>query len=129
MVNGRMIAAVVLLASAIGLLSGAREARVPGGARTLVANAPEAGVIAMAGPGPGRIRVLFARNGGMVLQREISVPGAGEVRELSLSADGNDLFVATDTTAYALSTRTGHVEAQALATGDARGPQGRDVEG
>jgi len=128
-VNGRIIAAVVLLTSAIGLLSGVREARVPGGARTLVANAPEAGVIAMAGPGPGRIRVLFARNGGMVLQREISVPGAGEVRELSLSADGNDLFVATDTAAYALSTRTGHVEAQTLATGDARGPQGRDVEG
>ncbi len=63
---------------------------------------------------------MFARNGGMVLLREISVPGAGQVRELSLSADGSDLFVATDASAYAFSTRTGCVEAQALAAGDLR---------
>ncbi len=132
-----MLVATVLLASAIGLLggSGAREARVTGGTTTLVASAPEAGLIAIAGPVPGRIRVLFARNGGMVLLREISVPGAGQVRELSLSADGSDLFIATDASAYALSTRTGCVEAQALAAGDLRhGAQewpapGRDVQG
>ena len=132
-----MLFAMALLASAIGLLGGwgAREARVTGGATTLVANAPEAGLIAIAGPVPGRIRVLFARNGGMVLLREISVPGAGQVRELSLSADGSDLFVATDASAYAFSTRTGCVEAQALAAGDLRHAAqespapGRDVHG
>jgi len=122
-----VIAVMVLTAGAIGVVGGwgAREARVSQGAPTIVASAPEVGLIAIAGPVPGRIRVLFARNGGMVLLRDISVPGAGQVRELSLSADGGDLFVATDATAYALSTRTGTVEAQALATGDPRrGPRG-----
>jgi len=117
-----MLAATVLLASAIGLLVGwgAREGRVANAVPMLVAKAPEAGLIAIAGPVPGRIRVLYARNGGMVLLREIRVPGAGQVRELSLSADGRDLFVATDATAYAMSTCTGRVEAQTLATDDAR---------
>ena len=106
---------------AIGLLVGwgAREGRVGNAVPMLVAKAPEAGLIAIAGPVPGRIRVLYARNGGMVLLREIRVPGAGQVRELSLSADGRDLFVATDATAYAMSTCTGRVEAQTLATDDA----------
>jgi hypothetical protein len=115
------IGATVLLAGAIGLLVGlsAREPAVTAGAPTLIANAAEAGLIAIAGPVPGKIRVLYARNGGMVLLREISVPAGAQVRDLSLSADGNDLFVATDATVYAMSTRTGCVEAQALATGGA----------
>jgi hypothetical protein len=74
----------------------------------------------MAGPVPGKIRVLYARNGGMVLLREISVPPGGDVRELALSADGRDLFVATQVSSYALSTRTGRVEAQALAAAASR---------
>jgi hypothetical protein len=79
-----MIAAVALLASAIGLPGGwsPREVRVAQGATTLIASAPEAGLIAIAGPVPGRIRVLFARNGAMVLLREISVPGTGQVRPM-----------------------------------------------
>jgi hypothetical protein len=97
----------------------------PGGAATLVASAPEAGLIAMAGPVPGRIRVLYARNGGMILLREISVPPGGDLRELALSADGKDLFVATQASAYALSTRTGRVEAQALAVQASRYVAGR----
>jgi len=122
-----VIAVMVLMVGAIGVVGGwgARQARVAQGAPTIVASAPEVGLIAIAGPVPGRIRVLFARNGGMVLLRDISVPGAGQVRELSLSADGGDLFVATDASAYALSTRTGAVEAQALATRNPRqGPRG-----
>ena len=115
-----MIAAIVFLVGAVALLVGlgAREARVTGVSPTRCASAPEAGLIAIAGPVPGRIRVLYARNGGMVLLREISVPGGAPVRDLSLSADGSDLFVATGATAYAMSTRTGRVEAQALAAGD-----------
>jgi hypothetical protein len=77
-------------------------------------------VIAIAGAVPGRIRVLYARNGGMVLLREISVPSGGDVRDLALSADGKDLFVAAGASVYALSTRTGQVEAQALAATDTR---------
>jgi hypothetical protein len=95
-----------------------------GAAAKLVASAPEAGLIAIAGPVPGKIRILYARNGTMVLLREISVPPGGDVRELALSADGKDLFVATEASGYALSTRTGRVEAQALAA-DARHVAGR----
>ena len=59
-----MLAATVVLASAIGLLMGwgAREGRVGNAVPMLVAKAPEAGLIAIAGPVPGRIRVLYARN-------------------------------------------------------------------
>jgi len=132
-----MLATVALLASAIAVPGGwsARGALLAQDATTLIASAPEAGLIAIAGPVPGRIRILFARNGAMVLLREISVPRAGQVRELSLSADGKDLFVATDATAYALSTRTGCVEAQTAVAGDPShgvrewGPRSRDAQG
>lgn len=86
-------------------------------ARPLVAEAPEAGVMAIAGPVPGTVRVLYTRNGGMVLVRELRLPAGAIVRELSLSADGTDLFIATDTVAYAASTRSGRIEPLALATG------------
>lgn len=115
-----LVAGAIILLGALGGEMGARESAA--GSPPLVASAPEAGVIAIAGPVPGRIRVLYARNGAMVLLREISVPETAQIRELSLSADGRDLFVATDVAAYALSTRTGRIEAQALATSE-----GRDV--
>src|SRR5258708_27362767 len=88
MVKRRLtIVAMVLLASAMCLLLGAaaRQTGVAGGATNLVANAPEAGLLAIAGPVSGRIRVLFARNGGVGLLREISVPGSGHGAALSLS--------------------------------------------
>jgi len=84
-------------------------------ARPVVAEASEVGIIAIAGPVPGTVRVLYARNGGMVLVRELRLPKGAEVCELSLSADGNDLFIGTDTVAYAASTRNGRIEPLALA--------------
>lgn len=102
-----------VIALAVGLGGHVRPA--PVAAPPLAASAPEAGLIAVAGLVPGKIRVLYARNGGMVLLREISVPAGGDVRELALSADGKDLFVATEASGYALSTRTGRIEAQAVA--------------
>ena len=82
--------------------------------------AAEAGLIALAGPVRGRVRILYARNGGMVLLREISVPAGETVRELSLSADGRDVFVATEANGYAFCTRTGQLEAEVLARTDDR---------
>lgn len=112
------IPAIVLTAlAAVGGVTLSLTPSRGSGPSALVATAPEAGVIAIAGPVPGRIRVLYARNGGMVLLREITLPAAATVRELALSADGSDLFVATDAVAYAVSTRTGRVEAQVLAAG------------
>jgi hypothetical protein len=115
-VTAAAVAGVISLAVALG--APARPA--PEAVATLAASAPEAGLIAIAGPVPGTIRVLYARNGGMVLLREISVPPGGDVRELALSADGKDLFVATEASRYALSTRTGRVEAQAVAADTSR---------
>jgi hypothetical protein len=76
----------------------------------------EAGMIALPASRPDRIRLVYARNGGMVLLREIAVPGP--VREVSLSADGRDIFVLTDDNAYTLSTRTGRIEAQLVAAAE-----------
>src|SRR5437763_14617028 len=89
-------------------------------ARTAEATAPEAGIMALIGPVRGRIRVLYARNGAMVLLREISIPDGGPVREISLSADGRDLFVRTEAGAYAFSTHTGRIEAQSLLAAEDR---------
>jgi hypothetical protein len=115
--------AVAGLLAALGL---AGRSVSPAGqdASTIRSTAPEAGMIALAGPARGRIRVLYARNGGMVLLREISVPEAAPVRELSLSADGRDLFVATDANAYTFSTLTGRIEAQSFVAADDRGHAG-----
>jgi hypothetical protein len=89
-------------------------------ARPVAAEAPEAGIMAIAGPVPGTVRVLYVRNGAMVLMRELRLPEGSEVRELSLSADGTDLVIATDTVAYAASTRSGRIAPLALATGSRR---------
>jgi hypothetical protein len=115
--------AAAALVAALGL---AGRTASPAGedASTIRSNAPEAGMIAVAGPVRGQIRLLYARNGGMVLLREISVPEAAPIRELSLSADGRDLFVATDASDYAFSTLTGRIEAQSFVAADGRGHAG-----
>ena len=83
----------------------------------VAAEAPEVGIMAIAGPVPGTVRVLYARNGAMVLMRELRLPKGTEVRELSLSADGTDLVIGTDTLAYAASIRNGRIESLGLAAG------------
>ena len=108
------IAAVAVLAASI-VVAGRATVRLLPGASAGVAT-PEAGLIALPAAHPDRVRLIYARNGGMVLVREITVPGP--VREVSLSADGRDLFVSTDDNAYTLSTRTGRVEAQLIAAAD-----------
>ena len=81
----------------------------------LVTEARDAGIMAIAGPVRGTVRVLYARNGSMVLLREIRLPVGTTIRELSLSADGGDLFIGTGAVGYAVSTRTGRIEAWGLA--------------
>jgi hypothetical protein len=84
------------------------------------ASAPEAGMIAVPGSRADRVRLLYAKNGGMALVREISVPG--KVRTISLSADGRDVFVSTDDNAYTVSTRTGRIEAELVVATEAGAP-------
>lgn len=108
-------------------LSACAERQAEPGSRAahpLVAEAPEAGMMAIAGPAPATVRVLYTRNGGMALARELHLPAGAIVRDLSLSADGADLLIATDTVAYAASTRSGRVEPLTLAAAIKR--PGRD---
>jgi hypothetical protein len=108
------IAAVAVLAASIVVGGRVAMRPLPGGSAG--AAAPEAGLIALPAAHPDRVRLVYAQNGGMVLLREIAVPGP--IREVSLSADGRDLFVSTDDNAYTLSTRTGRIEAQLIAAAD-----------
>ena len=106
------------LAALTVMIAGCADRAVDAGAcaaRLLVAEAPEVGMVAIAGPVPATVRVLYARNGGMVLLRELRLPAGAVVRELSLSTDGTDLLIQTDTVAYAASTRSGRMERLALA--------------
>jgi hypothetical protein len=66
----------------------------------LVAQAPDAGVIAIGAQGSGTVRVLFARRGSMVLLKSIRLPAGQTVTSLSLSADGRDLVIGTESLAY-----------------------------
>ena len=108
------IAAVAVLAASIVVAGRVTMRPLPGASAGVAA--PEAGLIVLPSAHPDRVRLVYARNGGMVLVREITVPGP--VREVALSADGRDLFVSTDDNAYTLSTRTGRIEAQLIAAAD-----------
>jgi hypothetical protein len=115
-----LITAASALALAAALVVYPGTGALPGASRTAESTAPDAGIIALAGPVPGRLRVLYARNGAMVLMREIRVPDGGPVREISLSADGRDVFVATEESTYTFATRTGRIEAQSLLAAEDR---------
>jgi len=66
----------------------------------IIAQAPDSGMMAIAGQRSGTIRVLFARNGGMVLIKDIRLPAGQAVMDLSLSADARDLVIGTESTVY-----------------------------
>jgi hypothetical protein len=71
----------------------------------LVAQAPEAGMMAIATPGSTRVRVLYVRGGSMVLLRELRLRAGDTVTGVALSADGDDLVIDTARSAYMMSTR------------------------
>lgn len=66
----------------------------------IVARAPDASIIAIAGQGSGTVRVMFARNGGMVLIKAIRLPAGQTVTSLAVSADGRDLVIGTQSITY-----------------------------
>lgn len=108
------VVAVAVLAASVVVAGRVAMRPLPGASAGVAA--PEAGLIALPAARPDRVRLVYARNGGMVLLREITIPGP--VREVSLSADGRDLFVSTDDNGYTLSTRTGRIEARLVAAAD-----------
>ena len=79
---GAMLA-VALMSSMAGCSSTPGEMTAP-----IVAQAPEAGIMAIAANGSGTVRVLFARRGSMVLIRDIRLPRGQAVRGMAVSADG-----------------------------------------
>ena len=109
-----IVAVAVLAATLVG--AGRTVMRAFPSSAAARAAVPEAGLIALPAARPDRVRLVYAQNGGMVLLPEIAVPGP--VREVSLSADGRDVFVSTGDNAYTLSTRTGRIEAQLVAAAD-----------
>jgi hypothetical protein len=114
--GGALLAiAVAAVAAVLGGCADRPADPIAAVAPVLVTEARDAGIMAIAGPVRGTVRVLYARNGSMVLLREIRLPVGTTIRELSLSADGGDLFIGTGAVGYAVSTRTGRIEAWALA--------------
>ena len=63
-------------------------------------------MVAIASSGSSSVRVLYVRNGGMVLLRDVRVPAGDTITAIALSADGEDLVVDTSRSVYAISTRT-----------------------
>ena len=94
---GAMLA-VALMSSMAGCSSTPGEMTAP-----IVAQAPEAGIMAIAANGSGTVRVLFARRGSMVLIRDIRLPRGQAVRGMAVSADGRDFVINTDALAYFIS--------------------------
>src|SRR5438128_12103562 len=86
---GALIVAALMLP--MGSFSGTRAELT----RPIVAQAPEAGIMAIAPKGSGTVRVLFARGGGMALIREIRLPRGHVVTGLAVSADGRDFVIST----------------------------------
>lgn len=85
----------------------------------IVAQAADAGIIAIAGDASGSVRVMFARNGGMVLIKDIRLPAGQRVTNLSVSADGRDLVIGTESVVYLASGDTWKLRAVGALT---RGP-------
>jgi len=98
--QSRLIKLVAALAFALEACTG----NVPGGDATatvpIVAQAPDAGIVAIAGQASRTVRVMFARNGGMVLIKDIRLPAGQRVTSLSMSADGRDVLIGTESSIY-----------------------------
>ena len=98
---GTLIGVAIVLAVGLALTACTADVPTPaGGSPRVTAQAPDAGMLALAGDDPRTVRLLFARNGSMVLIKEIRLPPGEVVRELSLSADGRDLVIGTRSRDY-----------------------------
>lgn len=115
----RLINLVATLACVLAACTSSVSGRYPGVAMPIVAQAPDAGIIAIAGQASGTVRVMFARNGGMVLIKDIRLPPGQSVTNLSVSADGRDLVIGTESVAYLASGGTWKLQAVDVLT---RGP-------
>ena len=95
-----LVSVAAVLVFALAAYTDAVASRNAAATAPVVAQAPEAGVIAIAAEGSGTVRVLFARRGSMVLLKAIRLPPGQIVTSLSLSADGRDLVIGTESLAY-----------------------------
>lgn len=92
LINFITVLALALTACTTTVPGSYSDATVP-----IVARAPDASIIAIAGQGSGTVRVMFARNGGMVLIKDIRLPAGQTVTSL---ADGRDLVIGTQSITY-----------------------------
>lgn len=117
--QSRLINLVATLACVLAACTSNVSGRHPGVAMPIVAQAPDAGIIAIAAQASGTVRVMFARNGGMVLIKDIRLPPGQSVTNLSVSADGRDVVIGTESAVYLASGGTWKLEAVGVLT---RGP-------
>lgn len=77
---------------------------VPGDEATaivpIVAQAPDAGIVAIAGQASRTVPVMLAGHGGMVWIKDIRLPAGHGVTGLSVSAEGRDVLVGTESSRY-----------------------------
>jgi hypothetical protein len=106
----RPICITAMLGLALAACTGCVPAPV-GGSLRVSAQAPDAGMLALAGDDPRTVRLLFARNGSMALIKEIRLSPGEVVTELSLSADGRDLMIGTQSQLYLASANAWKLEA------------------
>jgi hypothetical protein len=100
-------AAATLLAALVGATVACGAAPAEG---TLVAHAPDGMRMAIATAGARNVRVLHVDGGSIVRLREVFVPGDSAIATIAWSADGRELVIGTRGSAYAVDTRTWHVE-------------------
>jgi len=118
-IQSRLINLVATLACVLAACTSNVSGRYPGVAMPIVAQAPDAGIIAIAGQASGTVRVMFARNGGMVLIKDIRLPPGQSVTNLSVSADGRNVVIGTESAVYLASGGTWKLQTVGVLT---RGP-------
>jgi hypothetical protein len=118
-IQSRLINLVATLACVLAACTSNVSGRYPGVAMPIVAQAPDAGIIAIAGQASGAVRVMFARNGGMVLIKDIRLPPGQSVTNLSVSADGRNVVIGTESAVYLASGGTWKLQTVGVLT---RGP-------
>jgi len=76
----------------------------------ILASTPTTGMIAVSAVGATTVRLLYARDGGIVMLRTVYLPPGDAVQSVAWSNDGRDVLIATSTALLALDTHTWRLE-------------------
>ena len=102
----RTLAGLLAIAAALLLPSCGPPQR---GAAILAAT-PTSGMIAVSAVGATTVRLLYSRDGGIVMLRTVYLPRRDAVQSVAWSTDERDVLITTSGGLLALDTRTGRLE-------------------